>query len=136
MAYLYCRENGRAEIREAHSTPRGPRSRTLASFRHPNLVRVARFFEAHATAYMVLEYERGSPSFRAAVAAGARMVMTGHLALPGGRDLPASLSTAVLRDLLRGQLGFAGVTVTDALDMRALAQGSAQARRDTSQAQR
>ncbi len=64
--------------------------------------------------------------FRAAVAAGARMVMTGHLALPGGRDLPASLSTAVLRDLLRGQLGFDGVTVTDALDMRALAQGSAQ----------
>ncbi|WP_395700448.1 protein kinase domain-containing protein [Aquabacterium sp.] len=36
-------------------------ARTLASFRHPNIVRVARFFEAHHTAYMVLEYERGSP---------------------------------------------------------------------------
>jgi hypothetical protein len=34
-------------------------ARTLASFRHPNIVRVARFFEAHHTAYMVLEYERG-----------------------------------------------------------------------------
>ncbi len=34
-------------------------ARTLATFRHPNIVRVARFFEAHATAYMVLEYERG-----------------------------------------------------------------------------
>lgn len=34
--------------------------RTLASFRHPNIVRVARFFEAHQTAYMVLEYELGS----------------------------------------------------------------------------
>ena len=34
-------------------------ARTLASFRHPNIVRVARFFEAHSTAYMVLEYERG-----------------------------------------------------------------------------
>jgi len=34
-------------------------ARTLASFRHPNIVRVARFFEAHDTAYMVLEYERG-----------------------------------------------------------------------------
>jgi hypothetical protein len=33
MAYLYVRKNGRVEIREAHSTPRGPRSRTLASFR-------------------------------------------------------------------------------------------------------
>jgi len=36
-------------------------ARTLASFRHPALVRVARFFEAHRTAYMVLEYERGAP---------------------------------------------------------------------------
>ena len=34
-------------------------ARTLASFRHPNIVRVARFFEAHHTAYIVLEYERG-----------------------------------------------------------------------------
>lgn len=36
-------------------------ARTLATFRHPNIVRVARFFEAHRTAYMVLEYERGKP---------------------------------------------------------------------------
>jgi hypothetical protein len=33
MAYLYLRRSGRGEIRESHSTPRGPRSRTLASFR-------------------------------------------------------------------------------------------------------
>ena len=64
--------------------------------------------------------------FRAAVSAGVRMVMTGHVALPGHPDLPASLSPALLRDLLRGQLRFDGVTVTDALDMRALAQGAAQ----------
>lgn len=38
-------------------------ARTLATFRHPNIVRVARFFEANNTAYMVLEYERGK-SFR------------------------------------------------------------------------
>lgn len=36
-------------------------ARTLATFRHSNIVRVARFFEAHRTAYMVLEYERGKP---------------------------------------------------------------------------
>lgn len=36
-------------------------ARTLASLRHPNIVRVARFFEANKTAYMVLEYERGLP---------------------------------------------------------------------------
>ncbi|MFM7505186.1 MAG: protein kinase domain-containing protein [Rubrivivax sp.] len=36
-------------------------ARTLASFRHPALVRVARFFEVHRTAYMVLEVESGEP---------------------------------------------------------------------------
>lgn len=34
-------------------------ARALATFKHRNIVRVARFFEAHQTAYMVLEYERG-----------------------------------------------------------------------------
>jgi hypothetical protein len=33
VAYLYVRKNRRVEIREAHATPRGPRSRTLASFK-------------------------------------------------------------------------------------------------------
>jgi serine/threonine protein kinase len=36
-------------------------ARTLATFRHPNVMKVSRFFEANATAYMVLEYERGTP---------------------------------------------------------------------------
>ena len=36
-------------------------SRTLASFRHPNIVRVMRFFEAHGTAYMVMEFVEGAP---------------------------------------------------------------------------
>ncbi|MGH2464525.1 MAG: glycoside hydrolase family 3 protein [Candidatus Limnocylindrales bacterium] len=69
--------------------------------------------------------------FRAAIAAGARLVMTGHFALPGQDDdlptrLPTSLSSTVLRGLLREQLQFERVTVSDALDMKALAQGSAQ----------
>ncbi len=71
--------------------------------------------------------ERELVPFRSALDAGARMVMTGHFALPDqDDDLPTSLSAAVLRDLLRGQLQFDGVTVSDALDMHALAQGSAQ----------
>ena len=36
-------------------------ARTLATFRHPSIVRVARFFEANNTAYIVLEYEHGQP---------------------------------------------------------------------------
>jgi hypothetical protein len=36
-------------------------SRTLASFRHPNIVRVMRFFEANRTAYMVMEFVEGAP---------------------------------------------------------------------------
>ena len=36
-------------------------ARTLATFRHPHIVRVARFFEANRTAYMVMDYERGHP---------------------------------------------------------------------------
>ena len=67
--------------------------------------------------------------FRAAFAAGARLAMSGHMALPavtGRDDLPGTLSRAVMTDLLRRDLGFEGVTISDALDMRALAQGPAQ----------
>ncbi|MFA1550002.1 glycoside hydrolase family 3 protein [Actinomadura chokoriensis] len=56
--------------------------------------------------------------FRAAIAAGARAVMTGHLDLPaitGG--VPATLSHAAITGLLRERLGYRGVIVTDALDM-------------------
>ncbi len=42
------------------------------------------------------------------------------------RRLPASLSRAVVTDLLRDEMGFDGLAITDALDMRALAQGAAQ----------
>jgi len=58
--------------------------------------------------------------FRAAIEAGARVAMAGHLAVPaltGRRDRPATLSAAVVTDLLRGELGFRGVAVSDALDM-------------------
>lgn len=36
-------------------------ARVLAGFRHPNIVRVSRFFEANGTAYMVMDYEEGQP---------------------------------------------------------------------------
>ena len=36
-------------------------ARTLAKFSHPHIVRVLRYFEANATAYMVMDYEKGDP---------------------------------------------------------------------------
>ncbi|MEU8117311.1 glycoside hydrolase family 3 N-terminal domain-containing protein [Spirillospora sp. NPDC049024] len=56
--------------------------------------------------------------FRAAIAAGTRAVMTGHLNLPSiTRGAPATLSQDAITGLLRERLGYEGVIVTDALDM-------------------
>ncbi|MEU4659713.1 glycoside hydrolase family 3 N-terminal domain-containing protein [Streptomyces sp. NPDC023723] len=64
---------------------------------------------------------RALPPFRAAVDAGARAVMSGHLLVPAydpGR--PATLSRRILHDLLRGELGFDGLVVSDAIEMAAV----------------
>jgi len=58
--------------------------------------------------------------FRAAIAAGASTVMTGHLAVPAlepNPDVPATLSPLVLTDLLRKEMHFDGAVFTDAMDM-------------------
>ncbi len=58
--------------------------------------------------------------FRAAIAAGVSTIMTGHLAVPAlepDPELPATMSRRILSDLLRGELGFRGLIVTDALTM-------------------
>ncbi|WP_017558518.1 glycoside hydrolase family 3 N-terminal domain-containing protein [Nocardiopsis baichengensis] len=58
--------------------------------------------------------------FTAAVRAGVDMVMSGHIVVPAVDSAPASVSRRWYR-LLRGELGFDGVAVTDALDMKGLA---------------
>ncbi|GGJ94623.1 hydrolase [Pilimelia anulata] len=64
------------------------------------------------------------PPFAAAIAAGVRAVMTAHLVLPAVEPgVPATLSRRLLTDVLRGELGFAGVVITDALDMGAIRDG-------------
>ena len=58
--------------------------------------------------------------FRAAIAAGASTIMTGHLAVPAldpDPDVPATMSPKIMTDLLRHEMGFEGLVVTDALDM-------------------
>jgi beta-N-acetylhexosaminidase len=58
--------------------------------------------------------------FREAVEHGVPAVMTGHIALRSENpSVPASLSSALTTGLLRDQLGFGGLVVTDALDMGA-----------------
>jgi beta-N-acetylhexosaminidase len=59
--------------------------------------------------------------FRAAIEAGVGSVMTGHLVVPSLDDVPATLSRAIITDLLRGELGFRGLVVSDALEMQAIA---------------
>ena len=64
--------------------------------------------------------------FRAAIAEGLDLVMSGHFAVPaltGADDVPSTLAREVMTDLLRTELGFEGVSITDALDMKALDQG-------------
>ncbi len=62
------------------------------------------------------------PPFEACIATGIDAVMTAHLRLPAlDAALPATLSKRVLTDLLRGELGFSGLVVTDALVMEAIA---------------
>lgn len=58
--------------------------------------------------------------FRSYVDAGLSGVMVGHLAVPAidPRSLPAAVSPVVIGDLLRGELGFTGLVLTDALNMK------------------
>ena len=61
------------------------------------------------------------PPFRQAIAAGVDAVMTAHLWLPAlDPERPATLSRAILSDLLRHTLHFSGLVVTDALVMEAI----------------
>jgi len=61
--------------------------------------------------------------FRAAIAAGVKVVMSAHIAMPGlssGATVPATLAPEILTGILRDSLRFDGLVVTDALNMGAL----------------
>jgi len=66
--------------------------------------------------------EHDLPAFAAAIEAGAESVMVGHVIAPAldATGTPASLSEPIVTDLLRTELGFDGVVVTDALNAGAL----------------
>lgn len=60
--------------------------------------------------------------FQAAMDADVPFIMVGHLSTPQatGNDLPASVSSAIVTDLLRGRLGYDGIVITDSLAMGAV----------------
>jgi beta-N-acetylhexosaminidase len=62
---------------------------------------------------------RALPPFRSAVEAGVRAVMTAHIRVPALAEEPATLSPELI-GLLRSELGFQGLVMTDALEMRAI----------------
>src|SRR5207248_5147844 len=68
--------------------------------------------------------------FRAAIAAGTPAIMSAHIRIPSldpTPDLPVTLSPQVMTDLVRTQLGFTGLLVTDDLEMGALTQRRSEA---------
>ena len=65
--------------------------------------------------------------FQAAAQAGVRSVMTAHVVFPAVDTAPATISRRFLTGLLREELGFGGVIVTDALEMAAIGDSAASA---------
>ena len=64
--------------------------------------------------------------FRRLIAEGVAMVMVGHLGIPAldSTGTPASISQPIITGLLRGEMGFGGLIVTDALEMKGVAEGN------------
>lgn len=56
--------------------------------------------------------------FRAAIDAGVRAIMSAHILVPELDDVPATVSRRIMHGLLREELGFTGLVITDALDMK------------------
>ncbi|MEU2611236.1 glycoside hydrolase family 3 N-terminal domain-containing protein [Micromonospora sp. NPDC007271] len=66
--------------------------------------------------------ERDLPPFASVIDAGVRAIMTAHIRVPAlTGEGPATFSRPVLVDLLRGEYGFTGTVITDALEMKGAA---------------
>ncbi len=62
------------------------------------------------------------PVYQAGIGAGVDFIMVSHLSAPNvvGDNTPASLSSVMITDILRGQLGYQGIVITDAMNMTAI----------------
>ena len=61
-------------------------------------------------------------TFKAGIAWGTQLIMTAHIATPNvtGSDIPATMSSVILQDKLRGELGYRNIIITDAMEMGAI----------------
>lgn len=104
----------------------------VTGYRRASVAATAKHFPGHGdtavdshTGFPVITHSRARWSeldavpFRAAILAGVDSIMTGHLMVPAldGSGDPATLSHPIVTGVLRGELGYDGVVVTDALGM-------------------
>ncbi|MBA8951613.1 glycoside hydrolase family 3 protein [Actinomadura namibiensis] len=104
----------------------------ITGYREAGVAATAKHFPGHGdtatdshTGLPVIRHSRAewerldAPPFRAAVAAGVDAIMSAHIVMPklDRSGDPATLSRTVLTGLLRGELGYRGVVVTDSLQM-------------------
>lgn len=63
-------------------------------------------------------------TFKAGIAWGCQMIMTAHIGAPNvtGSEIPATMSSVILLDKLRGELGYNNIIITDAMEMGAITQ--------------
>lgn len=106
----------------------------LAGCRTEGLLTTAKHFPGHGNTHQdshdempVVRAERDAllandlVPFRAAIDAGVDLIMTAHVLYPAfDSENPATLSATILRQLLRSELGFEGVVITDSLLMGAI----------------
>lgn len=61
-------------------------------------------------------------TFRAGIQWGCQLIMTAHIAVPNvtGTDVPSTMSSVILQNKLRGELGYQNIIVTDAISMGAI----------------
>jgi beta-N-acetylhexosaminidase len=108
-------------------------ARTVEGLRAGGVLTAAKHFPGHGSttrdSHRTLPMDRRSwedlrrgalPPFEAAIHAGVDLIMTAHVAFPaltGRDDEPATFSPRLVRGLLREEMGFGGVVITDALEM-------------------
>ena len=108
-------------------------SEYIRTLEHAGLISCAKHFPGHGDtvvdSHIALPVIRKSREelngidlvpFIKAINAGVSSIMVGHLAVPSLDEVPASLSRKIMYGLLREELGFNGLILTDALDMHAL----------------